>query len=147
MISVEEASVLCVDDDPWVLSALRRTLRNEPYEVVTVSDATAVMDCLSRRPVNVVIADERMPRLAGSELLAEVRRRWPWMGLVILTGFPGKNVVIRGLEASVDFLLYKPWDDEALRRTIRRLVLEVERVRSVPTEPPQPDFDIGGEGG
>ena len=140
----EEASILCVDDDPAVLSALRRTLRHEPYGVVTVSDATAVLDCLDRHPVNVVIADERMPRMTGSELLAEVHRRWPWMGLVILTGFPGRNVVIRGLEASVDFLLTKPWDDESLRKTIRRLVLEVDRSR--PGSDP-PEFDIGGEGG
>jgi len=146
MTIVEEASVLCVDDDPAVLSALRRTLRHEPYGIVTVSDATAVLDRLDRHPVNVVIADERMPRMSGSELLAEVRRRWPWMGLVILTGFPGRNVVIRGLEASVDFLLYKPWDDEALRRTIRRLVFEVERARSGTEELPKPEFDIGGSG-
>jgi DNA-binding response OmpR family regulator len=146
MTTPEEASVLCVDDDPAVLSALRRTFRHEPYGVVTVSDASAVLDCLHRHPVDVVIADERMPRMNGSELLAEVRRRWPWMGLVILTGFPGRNVVIRGLEASVDFLLYKPWNDEALRKTIRRLVFEVERARVVTEEPAGPDFDIGGEG-
>jgi DNA-binding response OmpR family regulator len=141
----EEAAILCVDDDPAVLSALRRTLRHEPYGVVTVSDATAVLECLDRRPVNVVIADERMPRMTGSELLAEVHRRWPWMGLVILTGFPGRNVVIRGLEASVDFLLTKPWDDESLRKTIRRLVLEVDRSR--PGSEDSLEFDIGGEGG
>jgi len=141
----EEASILCVDDDPAVLSALRRTLRHEPYGVVTVSDATAVLECLDRHPVNVVIADERMPRMTGSELLAEVHRRWPWMGLVILTGFPGRNVVIRGLEASVDFLLTKPWDDESLRKTIRRLVLEVDRSR--PGSEESLEFDIGGEGG
>jgi len=141
----EEAAILCVDDDPAVLSALRRTLRHEPYGVVTVSDATAVLECLDRRPVNVVIADERMPRMTGSELLAEVHRRWPWIGLVILTGFPGRNVVIRGLEANVDFLLTKPWDDESLRKTIRRLVLEVDRSR--PGSEDSLEFDIGGEGG
>ena len=141
----DDASVLCVDDDPAVLSALRRTLRHEPYGVVTVSDATAVLDRLDRHPVNVVIADERMPRMNGSELLEEVHRRWPWMGLIILTGFPGRNVVIRGLEASVDFLLTKPWDDDSLRKTIRRLVHEVDRSR--PGSGEVLEFDIGGEGG
>jgi len=54
--------------------------------------------------------------MKGSELLAEVYRRWPWVGRVILTGFPGNTVIVRGLEARIDFLLYKPWNDDALRR-------------------------------
>ena len=141
----EEASILCVDDDPSVLSALRRTLRHEPYGVVTVSDATAVLERLDRHPVNVVVADERMPRMNGSELLAEVHRRWPWMGLIILTGYPGQSVSIRSMEANVDFLLTKPWDDESLRKAIRRLVREVDRTR--PGNGDGLEFDIGGEGG
>lgn len=141
----EETAVLCVDDDPSVLSALRRTLRHEPYGVVTVSDAASVLERLARHPVNVVVADERMPRIAGSELLAEIHRRWPWMGLIILTGFPGQSVAIRGMEANVDFLLSKPWDDESLRKTIRRLVREVDRSR--PGSGEWLGFDIGGEGG
>ena len=142
-----EPSVMCVDDEPAVLSALRRALRREPYGVVTASDATAALDCLTRRPVDVVIADERMPRMSGSELLQEVHRRWPWTGLVILTGYPGQNLVVRGLEGQVDFLLYKPWDDEALRRTIRDLVREVERGRPRKEKSEEREFDVGGEGG
>jgi DNA-binding response OmpR family regulator len=141
-----EPSVLCVDDEPAVLSALRRTLRRESFDVVTASDASVALDCLDRHPVDVVIADERMPRMSGSELLEEVHRRWPWMGLVILTGYPGQNVMIRGLEAKVDFLLHKPWDDESLRRTIRRLVQEVERTRSGEDGSVEPPFDVGGSG-
>lgn len=144
---LREASVMCVDDEPAVLSALRRALRREPYDVITASDATAALDSLGRNPVEVVIADERMPRMSGSEFLQEVHRRWPWTGLVILTGYPGRNVMIRGLEAQVDFLLYKPWDDESLRRTIRRLVREVERARQAKEPLEEPEFDIGGEGG
>lgn len=141
-----EPSVMCVDDEPGVLSALRRTLRHEPFDVVTVSDASVALSCLDRHPVDVVIADERMPRMSGSELLVEVHRRWPWTGLVILTGYPGHKVMIRGLEAKIDFLFTKPWDDESLRRSIRRLVREVERARSPRERPEEPPFDVGGSG-
>jgi response regulator RpfG family c-di-GMP phosphodiesterase len=143
-------AVLCVDDEPQVLSALQRALRHEPYEVVTAADPDLALDCLERLPVEVVIADERMPRMTGSDLLAEVHRRWPWMGRVILTGYPGPQIMIRGLESRVDFLLYKPWDDDALRKSIGRLVHEVERMRD-PKKHSEPvetdDFDLGGEGG
>lgn len=141
-------AVLCVDDEPQVLSALQRTLRHEPYEVVTAAEPDLAMDCLDRLPVDVVIADERMPGIAGSELLAEVQRRWPWMGRVILTGYPGPSILLRSLESRVDFLLYKPWDDESLRKAIRRLVREVDRSRggNRRAAAAEPEFDLGGEG-
>ena len=128
------ASVLCVDDDAAILSALRRTLHREPYDVLTAPSASLALACLDRLPVEVVIADYRMPTTSGTQLLAEVRQRWPWMGRVILTAYAGPSVIIRGLEAGIDFLLYKPWDDEALRRTVRRLLHEVERTRAQESE-------------
>ena len=139
------ASVLCVDDEPEVLSALRRTLHREPYDLITAPNASLALECLDRLPIEVVIADERMPAISGTQLLAEIRRRWPWMGLVILTGYPGHSVMIRGLQAGVDFLLYKPWDDDALKQTIRRLLTEVDRAKSRDVD--ETEFDIGGEGG
>ena len=147
--SSKRGAVLCVDDEPQVLSALQRTLRHEPYEVVTAADPELALDCLDRLPVEVVIADERMPRMNGSDLLEEVHRRWPWMGRVILTGYPGRTIMIRSLEARVDFLLYKPWDDEALRKAVRRLFREVERIRERrrTSDAAESEFDVGGEGG
>lgn len=143
----KRGAVLCVDDEPQVLSALQRALQREPYEVVTAVDPELALHCLDRLPVEIVIADERMPRMQGSELLEEVRRRWPWMGRVILTGYPGNGVIIRGLEARVDFLLYKPWNDEALRKTVACLMGEVVRARAeLRQEDPGSKFDLGGEG-
>jgi DNA-binding response OmpR family regulator len=138
-------AILCVDDEPPVLAALRRTLKREPYDVITATDASLAMECLERLPIEVVIADERMPLMSGTRLLREIRKRWPWMGLVILTGYPGESIMVRGLQAGIDLLLYKPWDDDALKRTIRRLLEEVERARAEGGE--RPEFDVGGEAG
>jgi len=107
--------VLLVDDDLGVLSALRRQLREEPYDVLAVTSAALALASLRSRAVEVVVSDERMPDANGSELLAEVRARWPWIGRVILTAYPGEELTIRGLEAGIDFILPKPWDAEASR--------------------------------
>ncbi len=141
--------VLCVDDDTAVLSSLRRTLRGEPYEVVTASSAAQALASLRMRPVEVVISDERMPDMLGTEFLAEVRERWPVIGRVILTGYPGHSVMIRGFRAGVDFLFHKPWDDLYLRRTVRKLITVVEtaRLKEEGSEAPDSEFDLGGEGG
>jgi len=141
--------VLCVDDDGAVLSSLRRTLRGEPYEVVTASSAAQALASLRKRPVDVVVSDEFMPGVPGCELLAEVRERWPDTGRVILTGHLEHAVMIRGYRAGADFLIHKPWDDESLRRAIRNLIGKTEHPRPdvPPPELPDPEFDLGGEGG
>ena len=57
--------VVCVDDEPAVLAALRRGLRGESFRVATTREPGQVLDWLERRDVAVVIADQRMPRGAG----------------------------------------------------------------------------------
>jgi DNA-binding response OmpR family regulator len=141
--------VLCVDDDLATLAALRRQLQSEPYDVITAVSAAQALAALRVRDVEVVVTDERMPGTNGSELLAEIRDRWPWIGRVILTGHPGQDVALRGLEVGVDFLLPKPWDGDELKQSLRRLVRGVER--SHPRSPEVPadksSNDVGGEGG
>jgi two-component system response regulator HupR/HoxA len=137
--------VLLVDDDLEVLAALCRELRDEPYDLATAGSAAQALARLRGRPPHVVVADERMPGVNGSELLADVRGRWPWIGRVLLTGYPGADVTVRGLEVGVDFVLPKPWKPEILKRTLRRLLLEVERSRSQTLG--EAGVDAGGEGG
>lgn len=147
--SSEDPCVVCVDDDPCVLSALRRLFQHEPFRFLTAADVVSALALLEANPVRAVISDERMPGMSGTDFLGEVHRRWPGMARVILTGYPGHDVMRRGLESGVDCLLSKPWDGGALRQTIRRLCEEVSRS---PSEDPgetseKPSFDIGGEAG
>lgn len=140
-------TVLCVDDDPGVLSALRRALRAEVWEVVTATNAAQALASLRHNPVEVIVSDERMPGMDGSEFLAEVRQRWPWIGRVLLTGYPGRSVLSRSLQTGIDFLIQKPWDDLALKATVRDLIGDMERARSDERRDVRGAFDVGGEGG
>jgi len=143
-----DSAVLCVDDEPQVLSALQRMLRREPYEVLRAGGGLEALDLLERFPIKVVVTDERMPTMTGSELLSKIRSLRPEVGRIILTGYPGPAVMIRSLEAGIDFLMTKPWDEEKLKRTIRRLMFEVNKGSGSPWElPPEPWCDYGGEGG
>jgi len=141
--------VLCVDDDLAILSALRRQLRDEPYEVVTAGSAAQALAALRRHPVSVIISDERMPEASGSELLAEIRERWPWIGRVLLTAYPGEEIVTRSFDAGADYLLYKPWDGDSLKRMVRHLTEGAERARRRPDDgvAEGAGLDLGGEGG
>jgi DNA-binding NtrC family response regulator len=142
------SAILFVDDEPVILTALARTFGRERYPIFLAQGGEEALALLAASPVKVVVADQRMPGMSGSELLQEIGRRWPLIGRVILTGHPGRDVMIRGLEAEIDFLIYKPWDDESLRRAVRRLITEVDRSsasrRDLGSDPWQ---DVGGEGG
>ena len=139
------AAVLCVDDEPHVLSALQRTLGGEPYDVVGAGTPAEALKILERLPVKVVISDQRMAGMSGAELLSEIRQRKPGVGLIILTAYGGLETMISGLEARVDFVMPKPWDEDRLRLVIRGLLREVKRFDPPPWGPdPRPDGEGGG---
>src|SRR5688572_22150954 len=122
-------TVLVADDQPEVLSSLRRLLREEPYELVTCDSPGKALAWLSENPVDMVIADERMPEMCGSDLLEKVRKSWPQTIRVILTGYPGSSTVAHGLTRGVDWLISKPWNDDALKLTIRQLLDDRDQAR------------------
>src|SRR5687767_2826475 len=89
--------ILCVDDDLAVLSSLRRLFRSEPYDVLTASNAAQALAALRSRKIELIISDERMPLMSGSEFLAEVRQLWPGISRMILTAYPAEPAS-QGLE-------------------------------------------------
>lgn len=114
--------VLCVDDEPGVLNAVRRSLRDEPYDVITARSSEEALGWLDEVPVDLVISDQRMPGMLGTELLKEVRKRSPKTAIALLTGFRSAATVVQGLEAGAETFLYKPWDERHLVETVRRLL-------------------------
>jgi CheY-like chemotaxis protein len=115
--------VLCIDDDPPVLSAIRRLLGREPYELLTTLDPAEVMAMVSTREVKLIIADQRMPLMLGTELLKSVRSVSPDTVCVILTGHADLGDITGAMnDGAVDRLIRKPWDDEELRTLIRDLL-------------------------
>ena len=79
-------TVLLVDDEKNVRSALRRALRHESCEILEAESAAEALRLLESRPVAVVVSDESMPGMSGTELLARVRAEYPETFRIILTG-------------------------------------------------------------
>lgn len=114
--------VVCVDDEPEVLSALKRTLRGEPYEVRTTDAPLDAVGWLRREAVAVLLADQRMPMLRGTELLQIAKDVSPSTARVLLTAYPGDSLIVQGLGLLDLCLIGKPWDDDQLRKLIRGLL-------------------------
>jgi CheY-like chemotaxis protein len=114
--------VLLVDDDPEALAALGRVFRGEPYQVIRTSDPWQALEWLRSNEVDLLITDEFMPGLLGTDLLEAVRLRWPMTASILLTGYPKPAVAWRGFQHRMDFMMPKPWEDQALRDTALRLL-------------------------
>lgn len=136
----DRPAVVLVDDDLGILAALKRLLRNEPFEVLATSSPLEALGWLSDRDVRAVMVDERMPEMPGSELLGWVRARFPEMPAVILTGYADTALVIESQNLRIERLIMKPWDDENLRELLRGLA----GFGPDPTEPTTCRIDCAG---
>ena len=123
---IERHVVVCVDDEPAILSALKRSLRAEPYELLTTDSPENALKWVGTRDISLVITDQRMPRMAGTELLEEVLKKSPSTARIILTAYPGDAVGTPGLRHWTECMISKPWDNGMLRKTIKQLLDERE---------------------
>lgn len=118
----ELPTVLIVDDEPLNRELLRRVLYRD-YRILEAPDAEAALDELGREPVHVLLCDQVMPGLSGTELAREVRRLYPQTIAVLLTGYedaPEVGVACRdGIIAEV---VAKPWAAPELKEAIERAI-------------------------
>jgi DNA-binding response OmpR family regulator len=125
--------VLVVDDEPGILSALRRSLRNEPVEVITAGSPAEALGWLDEIAVDLIITDQKMPGMIGTDLLREVRRRSPRTARALMTSDRAPSTVSEGLESGADTFIYKPWDEGQLVGRVRRILKIGDSNRPAPS--------------
>ncbi|MBS1228107.1 MAG: response regulator receiver modulated metal dependent phosphohydrolase [Proteobacteria bacterium] len=124
------ASLLLVDDEPSILSSLRRLLRTGGYQIHTAESGRAGLDILEREPIDLVISDMRMPEMDGATFLEQVRERWPATTRILLTGYADISSTIAAINrGEVYRYVAKPWDDNDLLLLVRDS-LESARLRN-----------------
>ncbi len=121
--------LLFVDDDPGILSALRRVFHRENYALLFADSAEQALAILEENSVEVIISDFKMPGMDGNELLRIVRERWPQTLRIMLTGYANSEVVMGSMrDGAVYRFNLKPWNDDDLRLTVA-LALEQYEAR------------------
>lgn len=140
--------LLFVDDDPMVLSGLRRSLHGmrNIWEMHFVDSAAAALEALEKQPYDAIISDMRMPLMDGADLLDQVKQRFPAMVRMILSGQSSREAVYRSISPAHQFLS-KPCDPEelssrlsqafAMRDLLENQALKtvISRLRSIPSLP------------
>jgi diguanylate cyclase (GGDEF)-like protein/PAS domain S-box-containing protein len=113
-------TLLLLDDEPGILNALRRLLRHDGYEIFTAATPSAAFDLLARHTVQVIISDQRMPEMTGTEFFSRVKQLYPDTVRIVLSGYTDLNSVTDAINRGAIYrFLTKPWDDEALRHEVR----------------------------
>lgn len=116
---MKNATVLLVDDEPELLSVLAEQLSSRSFDVVTCAGGREALTTVDSREVDLVITDYRMPEMSGLALSAELRRRKPWLPVIILTGNDHEPDLLKALpEGGFDFL-EKPFRFEVLINRVR----------------------------
>lgn len=108
-------SVLIVDDEQSILRSLQRVLRNERFHTWSASDAQTALEILGTEPIDIIISDQRMPGMSGTELLTKVKERYPGVIRILFSGYSDFESIISAInDASVYKFISKPWDNKAL---------------------------------
>lgn len=126
--------LLLVDDEANILSALRRVLRQDRYDIVTASNGHEALEVLKNGSVDVIVTDQRMPGMTGVEFLRLAKDAYPDTVRIVLSGYTELQSVTDAVnEGAVYKFLTKPWDDEQLREHVaeafKRKEMEDENTR------------------
>ncbi|MEO5933854.1 MAG: EAL domain-containing protein [Duganella sp.] len=114
-----ERTLLIVDNEASLVSAIKRALRSEGYRIVAAASAEEALDVLARTPVQVILCEHRLPGMSGPKFLAIATRLYPDTMRLILSGYTELESVLEAVNRGEIYrFLTKPWDDAQLRQNI-----------------------------
>jgi len=113
-------TLLLVDDEENVLRALQRVFRRDGYRVLAASRVSEAFELLASNDVQVIVSDQRMNDVSGTEFLGRVKELYPRTVRLILSGYTDLATVTEAINRGAIYrFLTKPWDEEDLRHHIR----------------------------
>jgi diguanylate cyclase (GGDEF)-like protein len=118
--SAPQPTLLIIDDDAQVLAALRRLLQQDGYHILIAHNAEQAFSQLALHAVHLILCDQRMDGMSGTELLDRAKDMYPNTFRIILSGYAGLDTVMEAINRGAVYRFYtKPWDNRVLRENIR----------------------------
>ncbi len=117
----ESRTLLILDDEPNILKALKRVFFEEEYDIHVYSDAEEALGFLKDNRVHLIISDQRMPGMSGVKFLTRAKNLDPDTIRIMLTGYADIEAAVAAInEGEIYKFIFKPWNDEDLRATVKR---------------------------
>jgi response regulator RpfG family c-di-GMP phosphodiesterase len=125
-------AIMFVDDEENILNSLRRVFRKEPYELLACLSAEQALEMLESKQVQVLISDQLMPGMKGTELLKVVKEIYPSTIRIILSGHSEMEDIVRAInEGEVYCFLKKPEDLTDLVTVVSRAMEQSRLIQKV----------------
>lgn len=117
-------TLLLLDDEENILRALARVLRRDGYRILATTSVKEAFSLLAANEVQVIVSDQRMPEMSGTEFLSEVKAIHPETVRIVLSGYTDLKSVTDAInEGAIYKFLTKPWDDQQIREHIQQAFL------------------------
>jgi len=134
IIDNSQVSLLLVDDEPNILTALKRLFRPLGYQIFTAGSGAEGLKIMEAQPIDLIISDMRMPNMDGAAFFESVVNRWPSAVRILLTGHADMGSAISAInKGKIYRYVSKPWEDNDLKLTVQsgleQKFLEQERRR------------------
>ena len=132
---IARSRIVLVDDDSLITTSLKNFLYIElEVEAIAFNDPQQAARHLEREPIELIISDFLMPELDGIQLLRAARSAQPQAPRILLTGYADKENAIKAInELALFQYVEKPWDNHALKNTIRAALERHHLIRSLTT--------------
>lgn len=116
----KKINILFIDDEENNLVSFRAVFRTR-YKVFTANDTTEAFKIMETEPVEIIVSDQRMPTMTGTEFFEKVQEKHPEPMRILLTGYTDISAVIEAVNKGKIFqYLTKPWNEQELDNTIKR---------------------------
>lgn len=124
-------TILCVDDEENILSSLKRLLRKEGYRLLTAPSGDEGLKLLAENSVHLVISDQRMPQMDGTQFLAKVKEGYPDAIRIILTGYTDVDSITESINKGHVYKFFlKPWNDQSLKLEIKQALEQYNLIQA-----------------
>jgi DNA-binding NtrC family response regulator len=126
-------NILVVDDDAIVIKSCRRILEAEGYEVFAAPGADQALEMLKTSDYDLLLIDVKMPKRDGMYLMREIKKNWPEIPTIIMTGYPTSETIAEVLKLGATLFIPKPFRPDELIKSVRQALKNMPARRSFPT--------------
>lgn len=125
--------ILVVDDDVIVVKSCRRILEAEGFEVTTVPSADDALEKIKMYDFDLLIMDVKMPKHDGIFLMREIKKNWPDIPIIVMSGYPTPETIADVLKLGAIQFIPKPFKPDEFMKSIQQVIQKMSHKKSFPT--------------
>lgn len=112
--------ILIVDDEPEILRTMKRILERKDYVVVTFENPVPALEYLKTERVHLILSDLKMPVMDGMQFLAQVKKSYPSIPVVLITGHATISTAVAAIQLGAADYLKKPFEIKKIYEVVQR---------------------------